>query len=102
GSLGLTAWVAFVQTRTQFHSDALTVTQSADNATTRELMQKVERLLGEAGLPAEQREPGALHYLGEVIQAQASTFGFQDGFMLLVVFFLAAMIPAWLLGRLRE
>ncbi len=101
GSLGLAAWVVFVETRTQMHSEALTATQSAGNETTRTLVQEVERLLGEAGLPAEQQASGALFYLGEVIQAQASTLGFQDGFLLLVAFFLAAMIPAWLLGRIR-
>lgn len=102
GSLGLAAWVAFVQTRTQIHSEALTATQSAGNATTQAMVQAVERLLARAGLPAEQQGAGALHYLGEVIQAQASTLGFQDGFLLLVAFFVAAMVPAWLLGRLRQ
>jgi len=37
-----------------------------------------------------------------VIHAQASTFGFQDGFLLLVFFFLSAMVPALLLGRIRR
>jgi DHA2 family multidrug resistance protein len=102
GSLGLTAWVAFVQTRTELHSEALTATQRADNATTRQLVQEVERLLDSAGLPREEQASGALHYLGRVIEAQASTLGFQDGFMLLVVAFIAAMVPAWLLGRVKD
>ena len=102
GSLGLTAWVAFVQNRTQFHSDALTATQSSANTTTHELLAGIGRLLTEAGLPAELHRPGALHYLGQVIHAQASTLGFQDGFLLLVFCFLAAMIPAYLLGRIRK
>jgi len=102
GSLGLTAWVAFVQNRTQFHSDALTATQSSANTTTQAMIEGIGRIFTEAGLPAELHRPGALHYLGDVIHAQASTFGFQDGFLLLVLFFLAAMIPAWLLGRIRQ
>jgi DHA2 family multidrug resistance protein len=102
GSLGLTAWVAFVQNRTQVHSEALTATQSSSNTTTQEMLKGIGRILSEAGLPADLQGPGALHYLGEVIQAQASTLGFQDGFMLLVSFFLCAMIPAYLLGRLRK
>ncbi len=101
GSLGLTAWVAFVQYRTQFHSDALTATQSSANATTQEMLKEVGRIFKEAGLSEDLHMPGALHYLGEVIHAQASTFGFQDGFLLLVFFFLCAMIPAYLLGRIR-
>jgi DHA2 family multidrug resistance protein len=102
GSLGLTAWVAFVQTRTQLHSEALTATQSSANTTTQELMKGVRRIYTEAGLSEDLHASGALHYLGEVIHAQASTFGFQDGFLLLVFFFLCAMIPAYLLGRIRK
>lgn len=102
GSLGLTAWVAFVQFRTQHHGEALTATQSGSNATTQEMMVGLGRILGEAGLPAELHLSGALHFLGEVIHAQASTFGFQDGFLLLVFFFLCAMIPAVWLGRLNK
>ena len=44
GSMGLTAWVAFVQYRTQHHGDALTATQSSDNSTTRELRDSVSQL----------------------------------------------------------
>jgi EmrB/QacA subfamily drug resistance transporter len=102
GSLGLTAWVAFVENRTQFHSDALTAAQSSANATTQEMLEAIGRLFTEAGLPEGLHRSGALHYLGEVIHAQASTFGFQDGFLMLVFFFVAAMIPAYLLGRIGK
>jgi len=102
GSLGLTAWVAFVQFRTQFHGEALTATQSSANATTQELLQDIGRVFVEAGLSSDLHLPSALHFLGEVVHAQASTFGFQDGFLLLVFFFLCAMIPAFLLGRIRK
>ena len=102
GSLGLTAWVAFVQHRTQYHGEALTATQSSANQTTQELIAGVQRLFAESGVSADLHNAGALHYLGEVIHAQAMTLGFQDGFLLLVFFFLCAMIPAYLLGRLRK
>ena len=102
GSLGLTAWVAFVENRTQFHSEALTATQSSANTTTQELLQGIGRIYTEAGLPTDLHLPGALHFLGEIIHAQASTMGFQDGFLLLVFFFICAMIPAYLLGRIKQ
>ncbi len=102
GSLGLAAWVVFVQTRTAMHSESFTATQSPSNATTQELLERVKQLLSESGLPEELRAPSALQYLGEVIQAQASTRGFQDGFLILVLSFLAAMIPAYILGRHRR
>lgn len=102
GSMGLTAWVAFVQTRTQMHGEALTATQSADNSSTDVMLDSIKRLYAQDGLPTGVQESGALHYLGQVIHAQASTFGFQDGFLLLVFFFLCAMVPAFLLGRIRK
>jgi len=59
-------------------------------------------MLGEAGVSASVREPGALHYLGQVVHAQANAIGFQDGFLVLAIGFISAMIPAWLLGRKRR
>jgi len=99
GSLGLAGWVAFVQTRTTMHSEAFTATQSAANSTTQEMLERLGRILSQADLPEDLRTASALRYLGEVIQAQASTRGFQDGFLILVVSFLAALIPAYFLGR---
>ena len=102
GSLGLNAWVVFLEVRTHYHSDILAATQSADNTSSREMLSDVGRILGEAGVPSSIHEPGALHYLGQVVHAQANTIGFQDGFLILAISFLFAMIPAWLLGRGRR
>jgi len=99
GSLGLNAWVVFLEVRTHYHSDILAATQSADNASSREMISGVGRILNEAGVPSALHESGALHYLGQVVHAQANTIGFQDGFLVLAISFLFAMIPAWLLGR---
>ena len=102
GSLGLNAWVVFLEVRTHYHSDVLAATQSADNSSSREMLSDVGRILGEAGVPSSIHEPGALHYLGQVVHAQANTISFQDGFLILAISFLFAMIPAWLLGRSRR
>lgn len=102
GSLGLNAWVVFLEVRTHYHSDILAATQSADNTSSREMLSDIGRILGEAGVPSSIHEPGALHYLGQVVHAQANTIGFQDGFLILAISFLFAMIPAWLLGRSRR
>ena len=99
GSLGLNAWVVFVDMRTHYHSDSLAATQSADNASSRELLAGVGRILNESGVPQSAHESGALHYLGQVVHAQANAIGFQDGFLVLAISFLFAMIPAWMLGR---
>ena len=99
GSLGINAWVVFLEMRTHYHSDTLTATQSADNAASRELLGSVERLLGEAGVSETVQQSGALHYLGQVVHAQGATLGFQDGFWILVAAYLIGIWPAWMLGR---
>ena len=38
-----------------------------------------------------------LKYLGEIVQAQANTFGFQDGFIAITIVSLVAIIPTSLL-----
>ena len=98
GSLGTNAWVVFVQMRTQFHSDALTATQDSSNAASREMLEGVGQMLREAGVAETVTEPGALYFLGQVIEAQATTLGFQDGFLIFVIVFMLAMIPTWMLG----
>jgi len=102
GSLGTNIWVVLLGLRTQFHSDALAATQISGNSSSRALLGSVERILNEAGVPTALHEPGALHYLGQVVHAQANTLGFQDGFVLIAIVFLFAMIPAWILGRAQK
>ena len=59
-------------------------------------------LMGRAGLPEGLTNSGALNYLGKVIEAQALTLGYQDGFIMISVVFALALIPAWILGRSRS
>ena len=99
GSLGINAVVLLISQRTQFHSDALTPTQTPGNPVSREFLDAVEHLLDESGVPAAIHQPGALHYLGSVIEAQAATFGFQDGFSFISIVFVCALIPVWILKR---
>ena len=47
------------------------------------------------------QQHGALHYLGEVIYAQGITRAFQDGFLVLAIAYLIALIPAWILSQTR-
>lgn len=99
GAFGINILVALLEMRTQFHLDALTATQSSDNAATRELLAQTARLLAEGGVPAAQREALGLDHLARMLQAQAETLAFQDGFRMVALVFLAALIPAWILGR---
>jgi MFS transporter, DHA2 family, multidrug resistance protein len=99
GAFGINILVAVLEVRTQFHLDSLTATQSADNAATRELLQQTSRLLAEGGVPDNQLSALSLDHLARILEAQAETLAFQDGFRLLALVFLAALIPAWILGR---
>jgi len=102
GACGVTALVVFIERRTQFHIDAMAATQTSANTTSLELLSKVSALLAEAGVSENQRGAGALHYLGEVIEAQASARGFNDGFLIIALVFVLAVIPAWNLGKARR
>jgi DHA2 family multidrug resistance protein len=101
GAFGVNIIVVVMETRTAFHSDQLTATQTAANPTSREFLGKVGALLNQAGVPEAIQQPGALDYLGKVIHAQAFTKGFQDAFMIIAFTFICALVPAWILGRKR-
>jgi len=101
GAMGINTLVVALEWRTQFHADALTQTQTAGNVATRELLRHVETLLGAAGVPASKQIPLSLGHLGQIVQAQANTAGFQDGFMLIAIVFVLALIPAYVLSRIR-
>ena len=99
GSVGINSLVLFMAQRTEFHSNALTATQTAANPVVREFLHSVVTLLDESGVPSALHESGALHYLGTVVEAQAATQGFQDGFLFVSTVFMCALIPTWILKR---
>ena len=101
GALGINGLVAFMEQRTFMYSESFAATQTASNTASQELLQGVTGMLHESGVPEAAHSLGALHYLGQVVQAQANTLGFQDGFMVLAVVFILAMIPAYILGKAR-
>ena len=102
GSCGVTALVIFIERRTQFHVEAMAATQTPANTASLELLSKVNALLAQAGVSENARGPGALHYLGQVIEEQASARGFSDGFLIIALVFVLAVIPAWNLGKARR
>ncbi|HYC47046.1 MAG TPA: DHA2 family efflux MFS transporter permease subunit [Burkholderiales bacterium] len=102
GACGVTALVVFIERRTQFHVEAMAATQTAANTTSLDLLSKMRALLAEAGVSENLLGPGALHYLGEMIEEQAIARGFSDGFLIIALVFVLAVIPAWNLGRARR
>lgn len=101
-AFGMNVVIAFMETRIPFHGDAFTAMQAKGNSASAELLAETRRLLSEAGVADAFQSPGALHYFGQVIQAQAATMGFQDAFAALALVALAGLVPALILARFRE
>ena len=93
GSTGISGLVVVLERRTQLHSDALTATQNAGNDSTKALLGEVQRVLGAEGIPDAAHSQIALKYLGDVVEAQANTLGFQDGFLWVAIAALASLLP---------
>jgi hypothetical protein len=99
GAFGVNLLVVFMEQRRELHALALTVTQTPENSLSRELLARVMELLSQGGMPDTLLRPGSLHYLGRVVEAQANALGFKDGFMAIVVVFICALVPAFMLGN---
>ncbi len=100
--IGTNGLVVFLELRIPFHGDAFAALQTSASTTSQVMREQVIRVLTEAGVPQMALEQSALRYLGDVIYAQASTFGFQDTFMILGIFTLLGLIPAWVMSLTQE
>lgn len=99
GGMGIAVLVAILETRTGFHAQGLTATQTPANGTSEETVALVQGLLAETGVPDALLQGHALSFLGEIVYANAYMFGFKDVFLVLGVITLMATIPAWFLKR---
>lgn len=94
--------VAYLEYRVRFHGDALTATQTAARQSSQSFLDGVRRILSESGVPDAAQNSGALHYLGQVIQAQAQVQGFQDAFITLAALSLLSLTAVYVLTRTRQ
>ncbi len=99
GGMGIAVLVAILETRTGFHANGLTATQTPENSTSMEMVGMVTRLLSETGIPEALRQSEAIAFLGKVVYANAYMFGFQDVFLTLAMITFVAMIPAYFVRR---
>lgn len=102
GAFGVSALVIAVELRTQMHSAAFTVTQTADNTTSQALIGRIAQLFAQAGIPDPLQIPSAMTYLGGVIHAQATSRAFQDAALIIAATFAITVLPAWFLGTGRK
>tara|TARA_A100001037_G_scaffold302370_1_gene333800 strand:- start:642 stop:2180 length:1539 start_codon:yes stop_codon:yes gene_type:complete len=98
-ALGTTIWVVFLEVRTHFHSDNLINTQTPSNHSSVELINKLVLLLSKSEIYDANLVPFASHFLGLSIYSKALTFGYQDGFYMLVFIFVFAAFMGILLGK---
>jgi DHA2 family multidrug resistance protein len=101
GAFGVNLLSVVLDRRTSFYSDVLTSMQTAANSATAELLRQIQAALAQAGLPQDLQAAGALHFLGRVVYAQASTLGFRDSFFVVALIFMVALIPAWIMGSTK-
>jgi MFS family permease len=102
GAFGVNLLAVFLERRTVYHSDALTATQTSHNPATMDLLQTVAGVAKAGGLPDHQQLPAAIQFLGQVISIQANTLAFHDGFLIVTLVFLVALIPTWMLHRAQR
>ncbi|MEM7254941.1 MAG: DHA2 family efflux MFS transporter permease subunit [Pseudomonadota bacterium] len=104
-ALGTNVIALAVDTRLVHHADHLAATQTSDNPTTVEMLNRVAELLRDQGVSALEETTMATRYLSQVIIEQANTLAYQDGFTLLAIAFFLAAISALALAvqpRRRE
>ncbi|MET3790817.1 DHA2 family efflux MFS transporter permease subunit [Aquamicrobium terrae] len=102
GAFGVNLLSVFLERRTVYHADALTATQTSHNPATMDLLSTVAGIAKSGGLPDYQQIPAALQFLGQVISIQANTLAFHDGFLIVTVVFLIALVPTWMLHRAQR
>jgi DHA2 family multidrug resistance protein len=91
-AVGVNLLAVIVEQRTANHASQLTQTQTWDNQTTHLLLGKVDQLLAKGGLAGVEATASHLDYLGRIITAKANWLAFQDGFLVVAVAFLVAML----------
>jgi len=99
GAFGINTVVALMERRGEFHADALTATQIAGNAATSEYVARAGEVLAPAGHHDALTDLLALEHLSRMIASQANTMAFQDGFLMIALVFVFAMLPAWVMSR---
>ena len=99
GAFGVNLLSVSLDRRTFFHGDALTGVTTAANSTTTQLLDAVKQLLVQAGASSDLQSSGALHFLGRVLHAQAYSMAFRDCFLIVMLVFMFAFIPAWIMGN---
>jgi len=93
GANGAALYAVFLEQRIQHHATTLGATQTFANDTARELLQSAGMLISQAGVSDLVRDGIALSHLGQMIVAQATALGFQDGFIFIGLSMVVSFLP---------
>jgi len=81
------------------HFELLKSTQTEANAMTAEFLLRMNEYLNAAGLAGPERLAAAMGYLRQLIGSQANALAHQDGFIVIGIWFVLAILPALFLGQ---
>ena len=98
-AIGTSIWVVFLEMRASLHSTNLINTQTADNMTSTDTLEKLRFLLELGGIRELQGLQLSLQFIGALIYKEALTLAYQDGFVLLLGIFVFAIIVSFSFGR---
>jgi len=99
GAFGVNLSSILLERRTSMHRETLIDTQTYANGDTMELLQSLRGMTSQMGFAGTDSWNAARALLLKMIDSQALVAGFKDSFLLLMLVFLAALIPTWLLRR---
>jgi len=102
GANGAALYAVFLEQRIQHHASFLAATQTYANDTTRELLNGAGMLISQAGVSDPAHDAVAVWHLKEMIVAQATALGFQDGFVFIAVSMMIPFIPLIFMSQKAE
>ena len=101
GTVGANLVVVWLQLRTAVYADELSASQTTNNTISRELPSHLRAHLNQSAISDSLREPLALEYLSQVVEAQAWTLRSKNAFLALAVVYLLALIPTRIFAQTK-
>lgn len=102
GAFGVNAIALQVQGSSYSQGAVMAATQNPNNSTSLELLQQIQALYQQSGLPLDQASVMARAFLGKMVGAQASTMAYREGFIIVGLLFLFALLPTWYLSKTSD
>lgn len=99
GAFGVNIMAVMLDRNISGFSDQVTSTQTAANGATEAYIRTVTEIAETGGLSDTQAEALAIHHLGQALQTEAASFGFQTSFYYGSIAFFASIIGALMMVR---